>query len=475
MRAQGYEPGAELAQRVRAGGWIEEEIKNQRGDDGSLHRWYFADTGAASHFGRFVPLVDLGPGSRVFDNLGALGLLSLVCHGPGDLLGMTDAGFHFQALGVGDDVASLRQFVVLPWDGDGARGHAALLDRQLAVTKLLREGDHGVRAELQVLVEKRRLPAPLLEYVWRQLAPPGAGAATARRRLDPKTLLLPAALDACLVVEHARLPDLSFLVPVGRRIGALVTARLIERAGGRVSDAARNGAQFLADQVAEAPFEFVRQYGNLRFDHSCVVVHARDDARQPVDVTWQAAGQLEADRWQRADLASKLAKKLAHVVVTFAPDRLLLSTLDLDQPGTARPAEAADLLADTGAALRVVVPGKSHLLRMLAFLRLPAAKGIELRASFGDPATVDVVVDAPARDDAEAWVVTGKALLAQLQEPLEHAPPTLAGCEGWTELARALPAAEITTHDARVTARFTFRGFTRTKVAAIALALAQGE
>jgi hypothetical protein len=132
MRAQGYEPGADLAQRVRTGGWIEKEIKSQRGDGGSLHRWHFADTGAASHFGRFVPLVDLGTGSRVFDNLGALGLLSLVCHGPGDLLGMTDAGFHFQALGVGDDVASLRQFVVLPFDGDGARGHAALLDRQLA-------------------------------------------------------------------------------------------------------------------------------------------------------------------------------------------------------------------------------------------------------------------------------------------------------------------------------------------------------
>lgn len=470
--AQDGESNEELVARVRKGGWIEAASKHQRGDDGALQRWYFADTGAGPGLGRFVPLVPLTPDRHPFDNLGALGLLAVVCHGPGDLLAMTDPGFHFQALGGADDEASLRQLVVLPFDGDGALGQAALLDRQLAVATLLRRGGRGAVAELTMLAEKGKLPPALGEYTRWLLAQRGEGAAAGRRRLDPKTLLLPVAFDACVVVDHARLPDVSFLAGLARRTGILVTTRAIEMAGGTISDAMRNGAQYMADQAAEAPFEMARKYGNVRLDQSCVIVNAKADSRRPVDVTWQAAGEIAAEGWQRADLGKLLGRPFANGVVTFARERLLVSTLD--KPGLVREAKATELLADTGAALRVVVPGNSKLLAMVGLLGLQQAKDVELRVTFGDPATFEFVVGVRDEDAAAQWVAKGKELLAQLLEQLDTAPGEVQEVPAWGDLVAAIGNAEFTAKELQAVARVTVPGFTAAKFVALVNALSPG-
>ncbi|MBZ0153967.1 MAG: hypothetical protein K8J09_20775, partial [Planctomycetes bacterium] len=304
------------------------------------------------------------------------------------------------------------------------------------------------------------------------LAQRGEGAAVGRRRLDPKTLLLPVAFDACVVVDHARLPDVSFLAGLARRTGILVTTRAIEMAGGTISDAMRNGAQFMADQAAEAPFELARKYGNVRLDQSCVIINAKADSRRPVDVTWQAAGEIAAEGWQRADLAKVLGRPFASGVVTFAAEQLVMSTLD--KPGLVREAKATELLADTGAALRVVVPGNSKLLAMVGFLGLPPAKDVELRVTFGDPATIEFVVGVRDEDAAAQWVAKGKELLAQLLEQLDTAPGYVQEVPAWGELVAAIGKAEFVAKEVQAVGRVTVPGFTTAKFVTLVQALSHG-
>ncbi|MBL8734230.1 MAG: hypothetical protein JNN13_17780, partial [Planctomycetes bacterium] len=153
-------------------------------------------------------------------------------------------------------------------------------------------------------------------------------------------------------------------------------------------------------------------------------------------------------------------------------EQLMLSTLD--KPGLVREAKAAELLADTGAALRVVVPGNSKLLAMVGLLGLPQAKDVELRVTFGDPATFAFVVG--VRDEAAAaeWVAKGKELLAQLLEQLGTAPGHVQEVPAWGELVAAIGNAEFTAKELQAVARVTVPGFTAAKFVALVNALSPG-
>ncbi|MCU0863240.1 MAG: hypothetical protein MUC36_05590 [Planctomycetes bacterium] len=474
----GFEACAAVAERIRSGGWFEAS-KWRRGDDGALEMHYFADVGGSIPEGqdRFVPLLgqDLERGIR---NGGAIGFVSMLCHGAGDLLGMTDAEFHFGALGIDATDVGLRQFLATPRPSfEGARGRAELLDRLLAIEVLVRRGVKGAVAELGTLASEPALPAALRERAGRGIAVlRGNADPLSRLRLSAETLQLPAAFDGCLMIDHARLPDLSWFTPFGRRLGALTTAKYIAMAGGTTSPEMRNGAQCLCDLVSELPFGVVHRHGNARLDHSCVVLSAKADAELPVALTWQAAGAFEAERWQDAKAAPELVENnpLLGGTLQINADRLFASTDG--SAGKPRPSlvEKYQLLRDDGVAVRAVVPANSKLWPMLAFLTMPPAEGGELRIAFGDPAVITVRIEARDEDAADAWVTKGKELLALAKAMLEQEPGPL---EASPELLKALTdaalAASFSTKDATAIATIEVKGMTPAKLKAIGEALAR--
>lgn len=126
------ESAAAVAERIRNGGWFETS-RWRRGADGALEMHFFADVGAEVAEDRFVPLLSKNGEELDYDNIGLIGNLALFCHGPGDLLGMTDAEFHLHALGIGTTDVELRQYLAVPPPPfEGERGRAELLDRLLA-------------------------------------------------------------------------------------------------------------------------------------------------------------------------------------------------------------------------------------------------------------------------------------------------------------------------------------------------------
>jgi hypothetical protein len=215
-----------------------------------------------------------------------------------------------------------------------------------------------------------------------------------RRRLDAQQVRLPAAFDVCVVVDHARLPDMRWLAPLGRRVGALATLAAIEAAGGSVPPTAWNGAQRLCDVAAEAPHWIAQWFGNARLDHSVVTFSIKADPRFPAALLWNVAGEFDADRWQKASASPEIAANnpLLAGKLTVASDRLF-ATSDGGQ-GKPRPAMAEKLLIDDGIALRGVVPANSKLWPALASQQLPPATGAEVRFVFGDPAVITLMVDA---------------------------------------------------------------------------------
>jgi hypothetical protein len=472
----GGEPCAAVAERIRNGGWFETS-RWRRGDDGALEMHFFADVGGSipDEQDRFVPL--LGPDlERGIDNGGAIAFVSMLCHGPGDLLGMTDAEFHFGALGIDATDVGLRQFLATPRPSfDGPRGRAELLDRLLAIDVLVRRRVKGAVAELGTLASESTLPAALRDRAGRGIAVlRGNADPLTRLRLSGDTLQLPAAFDGCVMIDHARLPDLSWFTPFGRRLAALTTAGYIAMAGGTTTPAMRNGAQSLCDLVSELPFGLAHRYGNARLDHSCVVVSAKADAELPFALTWQAAGALEAAGWQDMKPSPSMADNnpLFAGTLQIATDRLFASTDG--SAGKPRPSlvEKHALLRDDGVAVRAVVPGNSKLWPMLAFLAMPPAEGGELRIAFGDPAVITVLVEARDEDAAEDWVTKGKELLALAKTMLEQEPGPLAASAELKELADAVFAANFGIKDATATATIEVKGMTPAKVQAIARALA---
>lgn len=451
---QDAESAAAVALRIRNGGWFETS-QWRRGDDGALQLRYFGDSGS-SEAARFMPLLG-GELGRGLSHGGLVGLLALVCHGHGDLVGMTDAAFHLGALGVGSDEVQLRQLlVVAPASFEGPRGRAEALDHMIAIDTLVRLGARGAAAELAVLAAMDHAPAPLRERARRGLALlQGMPDPLVRKRLDPEGLLLPAAFDGIAVIDHARLPDLSWLTAVGRRLAAIVSADTVARFDGTWTAAMRNSTQSLCDLGSELPFELARRYGNARVDQSVVVVSARADEQRPFAVTWQGVGEFEAEGWAKARLESWMwSDSPLFGAGSFAVhrDRFVASTDGTT--GIARPSlvERLGLLRETGSAIRAIVPGNSKLWAAVAFLGVPAATSVELSIAFGGGATLRLEVTTRDEDAAAAWQQFLRDGLLRLQQEFERSHEALAQCRELKALVAALAAARVTLEDEVVVA-----------------------
>lgn len=422
LGAQDVDVGA-AARRVLAGGdWC--EMHWRRGDDGMLE----CESLAAGR--EFVPL--LGEDfAAAFDNGGAIGWLSLWLHGNGDLLSMTDAGFHLRCLGIDTSDDALREYLRRPLPAtDGAHGRAELFDRMLAIDLLRRRGCVAAETECKALARAASAPAMLRQRALSAIASlHGAPAPEPRRALDPTTLRLPAVFDACIVIDHDRLPDLGWLTAFGRRLHMRLVARAMLKNGGTVPPAVCNGGQRNADVVAELPFGLALRFGNVRLDQSCIFVTGRPDGDPPFSIQCAASGSVESERWQQAKMPPSLVRShLAGARAEFSPESVQLCTDD--DEGLPRPEVAKELLQATGAAIRVVIPPQSKLWRALAFLGLPPSRGAELRIAFAEPASVQLLVRARDQDTAAAWLAKATELLPQgtaaiereLREPLQHHP-----------------------------------------------------
>lgn len=466
------EPGQVVADRVMKGGWFE-KTRWQRGADGSLEMHYFADVGGSIPDGqlRFKPVL----GEKLengFQNSGAVGFLSLFCHGNGDLLSMTDVEYHFGALGVDTSDVGMRQFLIVPPPSfEGQRGRAEMLDRMLAIDVLTRRNCKSALGELRVLAANEKLPAALRERAQRASAVlSGETKGTERKRLDAATLNLPAAFDGCVLVDHARLPDLGWLTPLGRRLGALVTAQTIVMAGGTISPAMCNGAQSMCDVVSELPFGVAHQFGNVRIDQSLLVISAKADPEMPVALSWQAAGEFEAELLKKAELPAGIERNnpIFGGKLEVVADRVVASTDG--SVGKPRPAmvEKLGLLEDAGCAIRAIVPANSKLWPALAFLKLPSAERAELCITFGDPGVITLQVQTRDEETAEAWVAAGKEMLAQAKAMFaQELPPVFADSPDVQQLLAGLYAAQLSSKDASATARIEVKGMTPAKIKAL--------
>jgi hypothetical protein len=458
--APSQETAADVAARVRAGGWLEVS-KYRRGERGDLESWSTAHTGDPDR-GEWLPVLD-GSALRL-GNLGAIGWFSLFCHGDGDLLAMTDAEFHFGALGLGASDVELRQFLARPAPSfDGMRGRAELLDRVLAIDRLVARGSRGAVVELRHLVDQEALPPLLRAYASRAAAKlAGEGGGPMRMLLDPATARVPAAFDVAIVLEHARLPDLRWLAGFGRRLGALVTTRAIEAAGGTVSPPQCNGGQRMCDVAGAAPFWAAHHWGNARVDQSFVTVQIKADDRMPVALTWNAAGEFEHERWAQASVPDEAKRDNPLLAGSLEVTATSVYASTDKSRGMPRPALTRRYLPaeGTGYAIHAHVPANSKLWPMLTFLEAPPATGAELRVTFGDPGVIVLMVEARDEDAAAQWVAKGKELLATAdaefaeQTALQEAQPKMMA------LLRQLLKVELSTKDKAAFAVVQLRGVT---------------
>jgi len=456
-------PTARLTEQIRSDGWFEPS-RWRRDDDGALAMHYFADLGGEIDHDRFVPLLGKNL-EQGWQHAGAFGLVSLFCHGPGDLLGMTDAGFHLGALGIGTSNMALRQYLaVAPAHYDGPRGRAEAMDRMVAIDALLRARGRGAIPELRAILQQQAAPPALRARASRAIALlQGEADPLARKRLDAAQLRLPLTFDAIVVIDHTLLPDLSWLPPLGRRLGALVTAKYVDLANGELTPAMGNAAQRMCNLCSELPFEAARVYGNARVDHSVLVVSPPGDERLPVSLSWQGVGEFEIDRWQLAAVDETLAREhpLLGGSLEVAAERFVATTHR--SAGIPRPSlvEKLDLLRATGAAIRAIVPGNSQLWTAAAFLRMPPAVSAEVRVVFGAVGSIQLDVTARDEDAAAMWVEFAESLRAQIGDFFELAADELQQSSELRALVASLSAAKVVANGNVVTATVQCKAPTR--------------
>lgn len=468
MRAQA---DGDAVARVRNSGWLA-EIQYRRAPTGDLLAPGYAVAGLDDD--RHEPLLgeDLAVG---LGNAGAVGWLALLCHGHRDLLAMTDAEFHLAAIGMPTHDVGLRQFLATPLPSfEGAAGRAELLDRLVAIDLLVRRRCKSAAAELALLAGNAAAPAPIRERAKHGLAElRGEPSSLGRRRLAPESLLLPIAFDGCLIVDHSRLPDLGWLAPFGRRLGALISACALDASGaGGDNDLAR-AAQRGCDLVSELPFGVAHRFGNARLDHSCLVFTAKAGP-VPIGVSWQAVGEFEHERWLQASLPDDVRSKnpLLGGTLEVTADTWFAATDGTR--GKPRPAVSQPMLLASNPALRAFIPANSKLWLALAFAEVPPATGGELRVEFGDPAVITLVVTARDEDAAEAWVEKGRQLVAQGSElAATDGRELLAESPDLRALVDAVAGAEFSVKGDSAFATVVIAGFDAARLRAIAEVLAR--
>lgn len=415
------EDSAALRDRVEAGGAIVDipYRRDAQGRLGSVMR--DSDSGA-----RWQPLFGDDFVRSLQSGLGLAGWVALYGQGGGDLLALTDAGFHLGAIGHDTTDVGLRQLLVLPLPAtDDGAAKAAVLDRMVAVDELVARGCQGAKVEFAVIAADERAPAPLRERARTALATLSGGEAGARRRLEPGDVVLPPQFDVAVVVDHARLPSMRWLIPFARRSGMLVTASVVARMGAEMDEVQMRSAQGVCDCASEAPFEIVRRFGNLRVDHSVAFVHIDPAQRFPVRFSTQAVGRFEHAGWQGLEVSDAVRRDNPMLAGSLVVEAEWLRAGTPIENGAPDAERAAGLLGDDGVAIRVVVPVDSQLWRQAAAIGLPAARAV-LNLRFGDAPHLELRVTAENDGDAERWLERGKALLDGLPKMLASTIPDAA-------------------------------------------------
>jgi hypothetical protein len=391
-----------------------------------------------------------------------IGWLGLWCHGDGDLLSMTDAAFHFACLGIDASDAGMHQYLAAPMPSfAGTRGRAERLDRMLAIDLLRQKGGSSAEASLREFATRNGAPAVLRERALSAIAQlHGAASPRPRHRLDPAKLPLPPQYDACVVIDHSRLPGLDWLPAFDRERGMRRIARTLLAEDGQLSPALCSDAQRLADMNSELPFGLVLRYGNARIDQSCLLITAGNTASLPVAVTFAAAGEFEAGGWQQARLPTDLVEFLQLEQGSLqVSEQALLARSDgrSDEP---QPEVAKELLRDRGAAIHAVIPQQSRLWTGLAFLQLPPAEAAELRVTIGDVVKIELEVQARDAGVAGEWLAKGRQLLAravkELQQPTGFAA-SLKDSRALRLLIDTLGGVQLAVHGDKAHASFAFK------------------
>jgi hypothetical protein len=390
-----------------------------RRDEHGLLEVASSEGGARPFEPAFPPhVLRVGPYART-----GLPLMLLFTQGEGGLLGVTDSERHLRRAGFEVAPVPLRQFLVAPFPaGDPVRARIDLLDRMVAIDWLQRHGHRGAVAELIALTARADTPAPLAARAKMALAAlEGRPAATARRRLQPEDLRLPAAADAFVMVDHARLPDLLPLRELTRRLAVDRSYIVVEMLRAPTPDDLYYG-QYLPDVVGELPFEVARRFGNGRCDHT-VMAFVGQAGGVPLTFAWSVhtAGEFEqgvlaAGLEPLATLGVQCERRgdTVHVVTPVGEGEcsaVLVRAHSKDMAGRARPELARQLLAE-GPAVRIVVPKNSKAWLALPALELPPAERAEFTMSFGDGCRFCLTITARDEDAATAWAAAGNQLLA---------------------------------------------------------------
>jgi len=472
LPAQSTEPAADVVARVHAGGTIE-PLRYRRAADGALEVAVPDDNASP----RWQPLLgeDLGAG---FSAAGLGGLLALFCHGPSDLVGMTDAAFHFDALGIAATDADLRQLLARPMpDGDAAAQRAAMFDRLLAIDVLARRRCAGAAVELRLLQAEGE-PAPLRTRAAAALSKlEGRPSPIERQRLAAEELQLPATHDGWIVVHHDRLPDMSWLTPCMRRFTSTMLASMLARFDPQTTTELRHTCQRSVDAVAALPFAVALRYGNARVDHSVLFVGDAPAGRAggpPLALAWQAAGRFEAERWQQASRPESVGPDMIFSGEMTVDATRVVATLGAGERA-ADAERAAAMLEDTSAAIRVGAPPKSRLWRALGAFGLPTPARGELQVRFGDAAMLTLSVHANTAEDAAAWVERGQPLLERATEQLRAvAPEGLREHAAFENVLAAIGATAFRRDDDVVTIELSLAGVDDAAITSMLCAAAAG-
>lgn len=215
----------------------------------------------------------------------AVWLAPLLRH-PGDLLGATNADYHYAKLARDCGTETLRQFLLQPGE---ATGHAMVrrerLDRELAIRLLVERGARAARGEIQALAKRsddpfmrRTAQQALATFGHRQ--PPAVVALTDLPIAVPKSSDLWVWLDTTKLRARRDIAD-------AVRLGHVESMwqRLL-RTGRDLTDFQLAGGQFIVDVPEELPFEIARAWGRARVDHCLLAIKP---AGSSVTLAWAAA------------------------------------------------------------------------------------------------------------------------------------------------------------------------------------------
>lgn len=420
-----YQEWAELLQERMAAGRDLIELRYRRDAHG-----LFEVAGAEHGATPFHPLfaADRLPQGTTMPNwwLTAFALLA-----DGDaVLGATDAERHLRRIGVEPAAVAVRQFLVTEISADPVRARVETLDRMVAIDWLQRGRHRGAVAELSALVSRNDTPPMLAARATTALAAFGHGdAKVIRTRLRAEALRFPVAADCHVAIDHARLPDLGALRELARRVALDGTYHLVRRLRAPTADDLYP-SQLLTDLVGELPFEIVRRFGEVRFDHTVLslLLQASESDSPTAGVHLQATGSFDADRVATALAEVAFAEPPARAVERLAGKVVLkwrgvegelgATTIVAHSKGMGGREDAAlarELVADhdgRSPAITVVVPATSKALALLLPYHLPPVSHAVLTLSFVPQCTAELSLTTRDEEAATAMVERGNTLLA---------------------------------------------------------------